>query len=289
MPNNPQKLRKYFTVLSSTGKRQSAFGTAMADAALDRRHNCTIQVEDVKERETVFDCSQQDIHEETVNSQLKRVTITYASVTAQFILMWLAYFLSAAAAPTGTAQNEVQTLTVNATGGTFTLSFDFEGLTGTTSAIAFGANAATVQAALEALRSIKEGNVVCAGTLAGGMTITFQGDLAKANVPLITSNAALLTGGTGTAVIVQTTAGGNKYHALTRSTDDDLAHFGVGTGYDSATAAVPDKLNDLTCESIVITLNKRKNVTLTVVAVGSFETDDLIGLYRSRLRKLSGS
>jgi hypothetical protein len=277
MPNNPQKQRKYFTVLNSTGKRQVDFDTPMADATLNRRHNCTIQIENVRERETVYDCSQQDIHEETVDSQLKRITITYASVTADFILMWLAYFLSAAAAPTGTAQNEVQTITVDATAGTFPLSFDFEGLSGTTPQLPFNANAATVQAALEKLRPIKEGNVVCAGALATGMTVTFQGDLAKANVPMLTTSSAALTGNTHTASIVQTTAGGNKYHALTRSTDDDLAHFSAGTGYDDASAADPDKLSGLTCNQIVITLNKRKNVTLQIVSVGKFETDDLVG------------
>lgn len=276
MANNPQKLRKNFTVLNSTFKRQAAFGTAMLDATLDKRHNCTIQIEDVKERETVYDCSQQDIHEETVNSQLKRVTITYASVTAQFLAGWLAYFLSAAAAPTGTPANEVQTLTVDATGGTFTISFDFEGLTGTTAAIAYNATAAVVQAGLEALRPIKSGNVLCAGTLAAGMTITFQGNLAKANVPLLTTNPALLTGGAGTAAVVQTTAGANKLHALTRSTSDDLAHFSIGTGYDNAGAANPDKMRDLTAESLTITLNKRKNVTLSVTAVGNFQMEDLV-------------
>lgn len=266
---NPQKLRKAFYVFNSIFKRQSAFGTAMADASLDKRHNCTVTFEDVVERQVVYDCSQQDIHEETVESKLKRVRINYSSVTAQIISGWLAYFLSAAAAPTGTPADEVQTVTIDATGGTFTLSFTFEGLTGTTGALAWNATAATVQAALEALDSIGAGNVSV--SLTGLVyTVTFIGNLAKANVSTLVSNAAGLTGGAGTAVVATVAQGTNKFHALTRSTDDSLAKFSFGCGYEGNSGANPEKYFNGVCDSMSVSIPKRKNVTLEIVLLARF-------------------
>jgi len=94
--------------------------------------------------------------------------------------------------------NEVQTLTITGTptGGNFKLKFKGQ----KTAAIAYNANAAAVQAALEALVPIGTGNVTCGG---GGLpgtpvTITFTGALAGSPQPAIefvsTDNA--LTGGT---------------------------------------------------------------------------------------------
>lgn len=101
---------------------------------------------------------------------------------------------------------EVQTATISGTptGGTFALAFRGA----TTAAIAYNAAAATVQAALEALRTIGTGNVAVSGSAGGPYTITFQGALAGANVPLLVLKNNLLTGGTTPSVgIVQTTAG----------------------------------------------------------------------------------
>jgi len=90
--------------------------------------------------------------------------------------------------------NEVQTLTEGTamTAGTFTLSFRGA----TTTALAFNATAATIQAALEALPSIGVGNVTVTG---GGIdtspaTVTFVNQLGGLNVPQLTSNQASLTG-----------------------------------------------------------------------------------------------
>lgn len=235
MTNNPQKKRHYFLALSSIFKKQSVQGAALAAEDLDTRHAATVTLEDVKQHQTVYDCSEQDIHDEVVQSQLKRVTIAYTAVTAQIILGWLAYFFSGAAAPTGTAQNEQHTVTLDATGGTFTLSLSFEGKTGTTAAVAYNASAAVFQAAIEKIDWLA-GNVSV--TKAGQVfTITFIGQLAKANIAQSTTNPGGLTGGAQTAVVATTVQGGNKYHALSRSTDDSLAKFSFATGFESGTAA----------------------------------------------------
>lgn len=111
---------------------------------------------------------------------------------------------------TTTGVNEVQTLTITGTptGGTFKLSF--KGIK--TAAIAYNANAATVQAALEALISVGTGNVLCGGGALPGtpVTITFQGALAAAPQPVVVFETAdnALTGGTSpTGSVAVTTKG----------------------------------------------------------------------------------
>lgn len=103
--------------------------------------------------------------------------------------------------------NEVQTITITGspTGGTFTLTYGGK----TTAAIAYNANAAAVQSALEALSSIGSGNVVCGGGALpdSGVTVTFKNTLGGQDVALITHTDSL-TGGTSPAVSVAETTPG---------------------------------------------------------------------------------
>lgn len=102
--------------------------------------------------------------------------------------------------------NEIQTATITGTptGGTWTLTFQGQ----TTASIAHNAAAAAVQTALEALSTIGEDNVTVTGSAGGPYTITFVGDLAELNLPLMTA-ADVLTGGTSPGVtVVETQAGG---------------------------------------------------------------------------------
>lgn len=106
------------------------------------------------------------------------------------------------------AVNEVQTLTITGTptGGTFTVTFDGQ----TTGAIAYNADAATVETAIEALSNVGAGNATCSGGALPGtpVVITFTGALAARDVPLATANGASLTGGTTPdAAIALTTQG----------------------------------------------------------------------------------
>lgn len=99
-------------------------------------------------------------------------------------------------------RNEKQTVTIDATGGTFTLTFNGQ----TTTAIAFNASAQAVEDALVALSNVALGDVDV--TLVGAVyTVEFIGLLARTNVPVMTSSAALLTGGAHTAVVATTVAG----------------------------------------------------------------------------------
>ena len=87
---------------------------------------------------------------------------------------------------------EIQTETVTATGGTRKLTFKGQ----TTASLAFDANAAALQAGLEALSNIDPGDVTVTGT--GPFVYTFGGQYAKVNVPLMKIDTSLLTGGSST-------------------------------------------------------------------------------------------
>jgi hypothetical protein len=87
----------------------------------------------------------------------------------------------------------------------------------TTSSLDDDATAGQVEAALEALSTIGEGNVeVTGGPLGTGpFTVTFTGDLADADVGAITTTP---TGGTGTVVVAVVTTGGAEGSADGRQT-----------------------------------------------------------------------
>lgn len=106
----------------------------------------------------------------------------------------------------GTA--EKQRIVVDATGGTFTITFDGQ----TTAAISATASAAAMQTALENLSNIDIGDVVVTGGpgSAGGATPYFvefvSGDYADTDNPPQMTTTTSLTGGAGTAVVSTPTA-----------------------------------------------------------------------------------
>jgi hypothetical protein len=109
------------------------------------------------------------------------------------------------------AGNEIQGITLPATvsGGTFTLTFSGQ----TTAAIAWNANAAAVQAALEALSNVAPGDViVTAGPLPDQVLVEFDGAYAGLDVPIMSGNGAslTLTGGGGPINIYSEQEGGQS-------------------------------------------------------------------------------
>lgn len=102
-------------------------------------------------------------------------------------------------------QSEIQVISLTGNGGTFTLTFGGN----TTSALAWNASAATVQAALQGLASIGASNATVAGSAGGPWTVTFAGSLANSAQSLITADATSLTyTGAGTATPSELTHGG---------------------------------------------------------------------------------
>jgi hypothetical protein len=109
-------------------------------------------------------------------------------------------------------RNEIQTVSITGsappTGGTFTLTYSGQ----TTAGIAYNANAAAVQSALEALSNIAPGEVAVTGGPGPSTAwiVEFSGGtLDLTDVVLMTGSAASLTGGTGNAMsIAETQKGG---------------------------------------------------------------------------------
>lgn len=104
------------------------------------------------------------------------------------------------------AAREKQTVTISGspTGGTFTLTLSGQ----TTGTIAYNATAATVEAALEALSTVGQGNVQVTGNAGGPWTVEFVGQLQNSNVAEMTASGAGLTGGTSPAVAIATSTAG---------------------------------------------------------------------------------
>lgn len=103
------------------------------------------------------------------------------------------------------AADEVQTLDITGTptGGTYKLSFEGD----PTTDLAYNADAAAIDAALEALDSIPAGGVAVTGSWPN-FTATFGGFLKATPVPLIVLDTNALTGGSSPSVaIAETTPG----------------------------------------------------------------------------------
>lgn len=101
-------------------------------------------------------------------------------------------------------RNKVQSLTIDATGGTFTITFNGQ----TTSALPYNAPATAVTAALVALSNVAPGDI----TVTGGpgdiapYVVTYGGSLSASNTPTITATSSL-TGGAASAVVATTVTG----------------------------------------------------------------------------------
>lgn len=107
--------------------------------------------------------------------------------------------------PASAADNETQTITIDATGGTFTVSLSGE----TTAAVDFDATAAELQTALEELLAVAPGDITVTGGpgATSAFVLTFGGQYGGGNVPAVTTDAGSLTGGAGTAVVATTNEG----------------------------------------------------------------------------------
>lgn len=105
--------------------------------------------------------------------------------------------------------NEVQLVTITATGGTFKLTFDDTGANPQqTAAIAEAATAATVLAALLALSNLAPGDVTVTGANGGPYTVTFSDDFDDAEE--MTVDGASLTGPGAGATVTTLDEGGDS-------------------------------------------------------------------------------
>lgn len=118
----------------------------------------------------------------------------------------LADVRSPAAAVLGIAsQNDVQTITMTATGGTFTVSYK-----GSlpTAAQANNVSLANLQTAIQGLSTVGAGNITVTGTAGSSYVLTASGAFAATLLDDIELNVTLLTG--GTASLLHTRYGGHR-------------------------------------------------------------------------------
>lgn len=137
--------------------------------------------------------------------------VSYAGDFEVYWRMQVLALLAKAALGAGTSSatsgtDEVQTITITGTptGGTFKLYFRG----GTTGALNWNATAAEVQSALRSLPAIYPTGVDVTGLVGGPFTVTFAGDLADTNPPLIEKRDVALTGGTAPNVTITTATPG---------------------------------------------------------------------------------
>lgn len=104
--------------------------------------------------------------------------------------------------------NEKQTVTISATGGTFTITFPFPAAGAvTTAGIAFDATAAVAQAAIDLVLGV--GNTIVTKPSGTVFQIEYTGIYGSRDLAQVTTGAGSLTGGAGTATPATGTAGGS--------------------------------------------------------------------------------
>jgi hypothetical protein len=114
--------------------------------------------------------------------------------------------------------NEVQTITVTATGGNFKVTVALKGQTLTTANIAVsGLNAAAIQSAIVALDNVEPGDITVAGT--GPYNVTIQSEQGNSTQIVIAAGSPDISGGTVVAATTtQGAAGGQIYECTVAGT-----------------------------------------------------------------------
>lgn len=168
-------------------------------------------------------------------------------------------------APVG--RNEVQTITISATGGTWTATWNGQTATG----LAWDITAAALQTALEALSNIAVGDVVVTGGpgATAPLTITFKGTLAGTNVAAFTTGAGGLTGGGGTATVATPTAGDTAVLALTSANSTPEGGSVASSGTLVTTDAVFDADDEIVVSASAVTTFVEGAVVLVLTTVAT--------------------
>ena len=221
--------------------------------------------------EDVLDCTGEDFLFETVTKRLARLNIDM-DVDPDVLAGIIAFAYGVAGAPSG-GTNEVQTMTIDATGGTYNLLVQKGANVQITGDIAYNANAAAIQAALEALSNVDAADIVVTGT--GPYVFTFSGaGYSKQEVNLIVVNTYNLTG--GTAVIVETTPGVGQTHAISRVSGYTLPLMTLYVGFRGSDKQ-PKIFKNVVVDSVRVRGTSGNKVTATISLIGSADLDNATG------------
>lgn len=127
--------------------------------------------------------------------------------------------------------NEVQTVTISATGGTFTLTYSGQ----TTSAINYNASADDVANALVALSNIGAGEVQVT-KVNSVYTVVFTGTLGGSNLTQMTGDGSSLTGGTEPRLTIATVTNGTTEGPIYGVNGTDTPQYWSGASASTATS-----------------------------------------------------
>lgn len=268
--------RKYYLCYPPAFNKQSAWDIALADGDITARHDQNTKTYPTIEEglEDDLDCAGEYITGQTLLSRLFRLPIGFNGTPTQFA-GWLAYAYGAAAV-SGSQANEVQTATdATIDGGSASISIVIDNKSYTTAAVAYDALAAAWQSALEAV--LGTGNVSVSGTLATGLAVTYQGDLQRIDLPLATFSAGFTASASPvTPVFVQSTAGSQYSHAITRGTDDQPPQTSLIYGF-IGDVTKPLKAKNVVVNSWRITGTARQKVLLEIDLIGSGNQNEVDG------------
>lgn len=213
--------------------------------------------------EDIEDCTGEDLLFELLTAQFARLNIDF-DCDPDILAGMIAFAYGVAAAPTG-GTNEVQTETVTATGGTRTLTVQTGANSQTTAPIAYNANAAAIQAALEALSNVAPSDIVVTGT--GPYVYTFSGTaFQKQDTNLISVNTFALTGGSSS--FVTTTPGVGLLHAISRLTGVTLPLMTLYVGF-RGSSIQPKIFKNVVVDNVRVRAATREKVTVQVSLIGS--------------------
>jgi hypothetical protein len=261
----------WFFAWSSDFKQQSAIDVPLDNADLDILLPLTESTKPQKERNTeeIYDCDGVHIRKTYINTELLRWNFA-VQPSARMFGGFMALARGGITAYSGTATNEVKTLTTDATGGYFTLSMTFEGRTGTSEPILYNDTAAVIKEKLERMiRPIEAGDITTVtGTLATSLVITFGGKLAATNLPDWTIDNTNLTGGSATVTQGTTTQGASKLLTITRQTTSPMVLTSFMLGYRGDTATFRKYYNQAV-NKLVLTIEKGQISRLEIELIGS--------------------
>lgn len=120
--------------------------------------------------------------------------------------------------------NEVQTITINGTGGVFNVVSAIPGFAGTATGLAWNATAAVVQAAVESFLGVGNVEVSLASLV---YTFKFKGALGFQNVAQLATTGSAITGGGTSATPATVTAGSAGSTTATVAATSDMIHRGT--------------------------------------------------------------
>ncbi len=221
--------------------------------------------------EDVLDCTGEDLLIEQLMGRFSRLNIEFDG-DPDLMAGFAAFGYGVASSASG-GTNNVQTLVITASSGTYKIGVRKGANTQYTAFIAYNANAAAIQAALELLSNVAPGDITVGGS-AGTYTLTFGGDFQRQAISLVKLITYALVG--GTATITNTTPGVGRSHEFNRLVGYTLPLLTLYIGFRNS-----DKefkiLKNMVVNAYNVTSQHRNRVTCNVQLIGSGDVQDADG------------